>query len=122
MSFMRRVGRSPSWWDGMQPRWNAHDPRWTPSSAQITLRAPAGNGQAVKLINQLLVATHTSASAEAAVLAKGMGSRSTSSRMCRLVLLMLWALVSVIGFGLLIPTPASMSDAHRATSSSWRSS
>jgi 3-hydroxyisobutyrate dehydrogenase-like beta-hydroxyacid dehydrogenase len=42
-------------------------------SARITLCGPTGNGQAVKLINQLLVAIHTSASAEAAALATALG-------------------------------------------------
>jgi 3-hydroxyisobutyrate dehydrogenase-like beta-hydroxyacid dehydrogenase len=59
---------------GDEPTFNRALPVLEQIGGKVRLCGPLGSGQAVKLINQLLVAVHTMASAEAAALAVQLGA------------------------------------------------
>jgi 3-hydroxyisobutyrate dehydrogenase-like beta-hydroxyacid dehydrogenase len=59
---------------GDQATFNRALPVFEQFGSKIRLCGPVGSGQAIKLVNQLLVAVHTAASAEAAALAVQLGA------------------------------------------------
>jgi 3-hydroxyisobutyrate dehydrogenase-like beta-hydroxyacid dehydrogenase len=65
---------------GDEPTFNRALPVLQQFGGTIRLCGPVGGGQAVKLVNQLLVAVHTMAAAEAAALAVRLGADLTTVR------------------------------------------